>query len=304
MTFLDLVLRNVAPRTASLGVTIGGIGIALAAALSLISFARGLEHAMAQSYQAHGIDVVVVRAGVAERLTSSLPISLTASLRALPRCRSGQSQPLRHGPARQPESVGSAGAWLVRRWFSARRTAVRGRTSLGRLAPATRLARTLPGCEPGQERERHARHRRPDVSDCGHLFRHEPARGCATAIVRLRDLPETDGPRRASDRVSVAATTRLRADRAELDALCRRISELHNLKDEPWGLTALPTQNYVTGGAEIRLAHAMAVATSLVALVVGATAMLNTTTMSVLDRTPESAFCGPSAGAACESCRP
>ena len=49
----------------------------------------------------------------------------------------------------------------------------------------------------------------------------------------------------------------------------------------------MATEEYVTGSTEVRLAHGMAIATSLIALVISSIGVLNTMIMSVLERTQE-----------------
>jgi putative ABC transport system permease protein len=70
-------------------------------------------------------------------------------------------------------------------------------------------------------------------------------------------------------------------DRRAIEALARRI------ESELPGVAAMPTRDYVQGDVQIRLAKAMAWATSAVALVLGSVGMLNTMLMSIFERTRE-----------------
>ncbi len=109
----------------------------------------------------------------------------------------------------------------------------------------------------------------------------------ATAIVPLADLQLLmDRPDQVTE-FQVKLMPEVAADRAAVDAVCRTISALQLPGGQRAGLTALPTQDYITSSTEVRLAHAMADVTSLVALVIGVTATLNTMIMSVLERTQE-----------------
>ena len=61
-----------------------GIALAVATAVSLIGFANGLETSALEVYGAHGIDMVVLRSGVSERLTSNLDETIADRLAGLP----------------------------------------------------------------------------------------------------------------------------------------------------------------------------------------------------------------------------
>jgi putative ABC transport system permease protein len=53
------------------------------------------------------------------------------------------------------------------------------------------------------------------------------------------------------------------------------------------GVAAMPSENYAQNNLQIRLAHAMAWATTAVALVLGSIGLLNTMAMAVFERTKE-----------------
>jgi putative ABC transport system permease protein len=71
------------------------------------------------------------------------------------------------------------------------------------------------------------------------------------------------------------------------ESLRTEIAALANAQGKPLRLAALATEEYVTGSTEVRLAHGMAIATSLIALVISSIDVLNTMVMSVFERTQE-----------------
>ncbi|MGH7193876.1 MAG: ABC transporter permease [Candidatus Saccharimonadales bacterium] len=84
MHFLSFVLKNICRRPVRSGLTLSGIAVAVAAVVMLVGIARGLETELLKVYEQHGADLVVFRAGVATRLTSSLDVRLIGQVRRLP----------------------------------------------------------------------------------------------------------------------------------------------------------------------------------------------------------------------------
>src|SRR5262249_42775372 len=84
MHFLDFVLRNLFRRRVRTGLTIVGVSIAIAAVVALVSITSGYERSTKDVYASHGVDMVVVRAGVANNLTSTLDEKLVEHIKNLP----------------------------------------------------------------------------------------------------------------------------------------------------------------------------------------------------------------------------
>lgn len=72
MAFWQLIVKNLMRRRVRSSLSALGVAIAVAAAVALISFSTGFERSCVEVYSGRGVDMVVVRAGVTERLTSSL----------------------------------------------------------------------------------------------------------------------------------------------------------------------------------------------------------------------------------------
>jgi ABC-type dipeptide/oligopeptide/nickel transport system ATPase subunit len=84
MRFTDILVKNLLRRKARSLLTLTGVSIAVAATVVLLTIAWGYSDSALSHYAASQVDVVVVRAGVAERITSSLSASLADRLRDLP----------------------------------------------------------------------------------------------------------------------------------------------------------------------------------------------------------------------------
>ncbi len=84
MRFFEFVLKNVLRRKVRTALTTFGVAVAIAAVVSLLSITGGYEQSSKDMYANRGVDLVVVRAGVANRTTSTLDESAIKLLRAIP----------------------------------------------------------------------------------------------------------------------------------------------------------------------------------------------------------------------------
>jgi putative ABC transport system permease protein len=83
MTFLQLILKNLMRRRIRSALAGLGVAIAVAAAIALISFSTGFERSSVEMYSGHGVDMIVVRSGVTERMTSNLNEQIAPQLASL-----------------------------------------------------------------------------------------------------------------------------------------------------------------------------------------------------------------------------
>src|SRR5271165_7063973 len=84
MRFTTLIVRNLLRRGVRTLLTVVGLAIGIAAVVGLLGIAWGFEQSFLAINEAKGIDLVVVRAGVSDKLTSSLAETLGERLRGLP----------------------------------------------------------------------------------------------------------------------------------------------------------------------------------------------------------------------------
>ena len=84
MPFIDVIVKNVVRRKTAPALTASGLAAAVAASTALLSLTWGYAGSAAQSYSSRGVDIVVVRAGVADRSTSNLDAAIIRRLAALP----------------------------------------------------------------------------------------------------------------------------------------------------------------------------------------------------------------------------
>src|SRR5262245_42555676 len=84
MSFFQVIMKNLRRRWARTALTVLALAVAVTATTTLWNLAWGYADAAQEFYSDRGVDIVVVRAGVANRLTSSLRSDLAAKLKAVP----------------------------------------------------------------------------------------------------------------------------------------------------------------------------------------------------------------------------
>src|SRR5262245_4606090 len=83
MRFIEVVIKNLRRRLARTALTILGLAVAVTATTTLWNIAWGYADSAKEFYAQRGVDIVVVRAGVANRLTSNLPAGLAERLKSV-----------------------------------------------------------------------------------------------------------------------------------------------------------------------------------------------------------------------------
>src|SRR5437868_1292175 len=84
MLFHQLVAKNLQQRMGRSVLTVVGLAVAVMAITTLWNTVWGYAHTSARYYAARGVDIVVVRAGVSNRLTSSLHAETAERLAEIP----------------------------------------------------------------------------------------------------------------------------------------------------------------------------------------------------------------------------
>ncbi len=84
MRFAELIWKNLIERGARSLLTVLGLAIAVAAITTLWHTAWGYARSANSYYAARGVDIVVVRAGVSNRLTSRLNAELSQRVASVP----------------------------------------------------------------------------------------------------------------------------------------------------------------------------------------------------------------------------
>ena len=262
--FLEVIVKNLTRRKTRTVLTAAGLAAAVAATTTLLNIAWAFAGSAADSYKSRNVDIVVVRAGVAERITSSLSAPLAARLAALPEVADVD------GSLTEMVSFGAADA----RRHSASRIGSRGlcrRKTDDRLRPAgsRRKIDTRSFWEAdwlaalGKRAGRIGRDRRDAVPDRGRLSDRQRARvehGRRAAGRRAG----TDGPPGTGFRVPATRGAGRRQRRGHSPALPANRVVCATKRAAPSGSRRCPRGQFVDSDTETRLATAMAWGTSII----------------------------------------
>ncbi|HVX62558.1 MAG TPA: ABC transporter permease [Pirellulales bacterium] len=286
MRFYELIFHNLAHRKLRSLLTAGGVAVAIATVVTLVGIAYGLTRTAVDAFRSHGVDLVVVRAGAVQRTASSMDESFAPRLASLP----GVVDAI---PAlTDMVSLGGGGpvGVAVHGWPADSRVWNTLRLGRGRLLRAGDRHCVVLG-------EQLAKNLHKDVGDTVKIelqpfrvvgvYESSNAYESGAAAAPLKDLQELmDRPGQVSEFMLVLSPDLPDPETATAE-LRREIAALRDDAGDLAGLVAMPTEQYVSGNMELRLAHDMSWAISCIALLIGSVSVLNTMLMSVMERTQE-----------------
>jgi putative ABC transport system permease protein len=279
MRLITLVYKNIARRRIRSALTVSGMGVAVAAVIALVGVADGFKRSFLDLYRAHGVDIVVVRARVADRMASELDQSIGQRIAGIPRVAWVEPVLLdvvsleELGPVgvvvqglEPSERMAQERSLVAGRWFSAGEKQV---VVLGRILAAN-LSKKVGDKVEIYEGESCTVE---GIYDANNFFEN------GAMIVPLAEL------QRMLDQKGQVTAFNVSVDRsAGAEAIDQVVAAINALDV---GVSAMATENYVSTDSKIQIASAMAWSVSSIALVIGAIGMLNTMIVSVFERTSE-----------------
>lgn len=277
MRFTTLIARNVLNRPMRTALTVLGMSVAISAVIILVGISWNFERSFLAIYRSKGIDLVIVRAGSSNQLSSSLDVHLADRLRQIEGV-DDVAPSLVDTVAFEEKDLASV---LVNGWqpesllFRGIRI-LSGRTLQPGDQRVVLLGRVLAlnlGKQAGDTL---------DVSGESFqvvgIFESDSLFENGSLIMPQATLQKMMGREGQATGMVVVAKS---PERASVDDLRRRIER------EVRGVAATPARDYVVADTQLRLAKAMAWTTAVIAMVMGALGMLNTMLMSIFERTRE-----------------
>ena len=277
MHFMTFIARNLRNRPVRTVLTVLGLAVGIGSVMLLNGVAAGFERSFLAIYSSKGIDLVVVRAGISNQLSSNLDETLIGKLRGIDGVAEVAPSLMDTVSFEDANLVSvlangwEGGTLLFRgvRILSGRvynpgeaKVAILGRVLALNLGKKVGDPVEIAG-EPfrviGIFESQSLFENGGLVVPLGELQRMMGRQGQVTGFVVKARSPEADA----------------------LQALGRRVEAALP------GVAATPARDYVAGDVQIRLARAMASATTAVALVLGSVGLLNTMVMAVAERTGE-----------------
>ncbi len=285
MRFSQVIWKNLLQRRLRSALTCSGLAIAVAAMTALLGVARGYARAAVDFYAARGVDIVVVRAGVAERMTSSLHADFADRLAEVPGVLEVAGSLTEMVSFGDGDLIGIPLHGLPIDGFALRQYTISSGRTLGRGdRHAVLLGAGLAGGF-AKARRPVRRDRRRAVRDRGHFSggQRPEANSAITVLDDLQQLMDREGQ---VSEFQVRALESIATEPA-LRAVCRSIESLADDAGQSLGLKALPMRQFVSTGTETQLMTGMALGTSAIAVGLTLLGILNTMWMSVLERTQE-----------------
>jgi putative ABC transport system permease protein len=280
MWFVTFVYRNLARRPLRSFLTVVAIAIAIGSFVTLVGIATGFEHTFLKIYESTGVDVIVVRTGSRQRLTSALPERLATEIRQLP----GVKDVI--GGLADMQSFGEDGAFsaLIQGWepetaaFDHLRI-VQGR-NLTKKDEKCVLLGTILASNIDKKVGDSVELMEKELFEVVGIYETANVVENGAMVVPLKEL------QRIWDRKGLVTGFSIIMDRDKKDAAS--IKEIRGRVEElAPGLKAMSPRDLVNSTSEIQLAKGMAWLTSLIALLIGTFGMMNTMVMSIHERTRE-----------------
>jgi putative ABC transport system permease protein len=285
MWFVTLVLRNLWHRKIRTGLTCLGMAVAVCAVVTMIGVADVFEQAVSKLLESRGVDLVVTRAGVAQRIAGTLDAGLRKRFLRLPGVKAVEPMLVDVVSFEDSNLVAVyVMGWDVRgRMFDDLHFKSGRKPEPNDKRPAVlgaALAETLAKRVGDQVTIEDEAFNVVGIQQSSNIFEN------STAVVGLGDLQQLmDRKNQVTAFLIVAEESP--AKKARVEALQH---ELENLRDENGrkiGVSAMPTEAHVKSSVELRVVQAMAWSTSAIALVIGIIGMLNTMMIAVFERTGE-----------------
>jgi putative ABC transport system permease protein len=286
MYFITFLFKNLLRRKTRTLLTSCGVAVAVGTTVALLGLSDSFERGTLSSLQARGIDVVVIEKGVLDQLSSDIPTAAADKIRALPGIR--EAEPALVELVGYETQGGNIINVLLQGWrpktfpFNDFEM-IEGRT----LEPDDDKAILL-GITLAENVKKHAGDTMVvndvELKVVG-VYKSFTVFESGGAVVPIRTLQEMSFRPDSITGISVVLEKGRGAPTAE--QVAAQINQLKNDEGRTFNLNAQPSESYTQDAMHIKMAHAMAWMTSIIAVLVGGIGMLNTMIMAVVERIRE-----------------
>jgi putative ABC transport system permease protein len=286
MWFVTFLLKNLFRRKLRSALTGSAVAVAVGTLVGFLGVSDGFERSTVEAFEKRGVDLVVVAGGVIDQLSSDLDEHIGDRIQHIPGVRTATPGLIELVELHKGNSVIGV---VVQGWrldnpnfndleiLSGRRLQADDRRGV-------MLGVNLAGGLNKQVGDT-VEIQREDFQVVG-IFRSFTVFENGGAVVLLSELQPLMARKNSVTGFSVVLDHDDGAT-ADIDAVRSQIEALTDERGRPLGLSAQPTKDYASTSVHIRMAHAMAWLTSMIAVVIGSIGMLNTMIMSVFERTRE-----------------
>jgi putative ABC transport system permease protein len=285
MWFVTMPFRNLWQRKIRTALTCLGMAVAVCAVVTMIGVAEIFEEGVTKLLETRGVDLVVTRGGVAQRVVSTLDAGLRARFGQLPGVKG--VEPFLIDVVSLEES--NLVAVYVIGWdidghmfddlhyksgrgphAGDKRPAVLGASMADALGKRVGDRVTI------EDEEFNV----VGIQESPHIVEN------STIVVSITDLQDLMD---RTDQVTgfLIVVEESAAKQATIEAVRQQILDLKDEDGRKIGVSALPTDAHVHSALEFQVVRAMAWTTSAIAMVIGVIGMLNTMMIAVFERTQE-----------------
>ena len=286
MGFGSFIFKNLLRRKFRALLTAMGVAIAIAAVVALLGLSNGLRRSSMERFENLGVDLVVQRAGVAQRLNSSLDQTFGDRLKDLKYVK-GVAPSLTDMVSFSSSSpIGApVNGWPADSFAFSSVSITDGRQLMADDKGTVMLGHKLASDLKKKVGDKLAIE--GSTFEVVGVYESRNMIDNGSAIIPLADLQKLMDRTDQVTEFQIAVASPAEAQGTAIEELQKEIQNLRDSDGNLLGLAALTTEQLVSKNTEIKLVEAMAWITSAIALMIGSVGMLNTMIMSVLERTQE-----------------
>lgn len=287
MSFFEFLLKNLFRRKTRSALTMIGVAIAVGTMVALVSISSGFKRSSLESFKERGVDLVVLKAGVLDQLSSNLDERIGERIKQLPGVKEVYSGLLDF--QNLPTPSGNQLYVLVQGWQPGTHVWQTVKILEGRTLAEEDHLDALLG-------ENLAKKLQKGVGDKFTLLEKEfTVVGIyqtnnfyedQAMVILLKDMQNLQYRKGKVTGFSVLLE---HSDhpRETLDRVRGQIDKMEDEKGHSLGLEAKATEDFVKNSSHIQTSEALAWVLSVIAVVIGTIGVLNTMIMAVLERVRE-----------------